>query len=210
MKLKLVVWLFSFSLIMAACQPAPQAQSGDVLFQDDFSAGGAAWTRHADAGGIMDYDNENFRIQVNAAEAFYWATPEYDFDNVRVEVDAFKYAGPEENRMGVICRLQDEANFYFFIISTDGYYGIGKLKDGQSSLIDQGAMKHSPMIEQGLAINHIRAECVGNALRFFINGSPVALAQDLDFTHGDVGLLAGTFSEPGVDVLFDNFMVTVP
>jgi len=29
-------------------------------------------------------------------------------------------------------------------------------------------------------------------------------------THGDFGLLAGTFSQPGVDVVFDNFIVTKP
>jgi hypothetical protein len=28
--------------------------------------------------------------------------------------------------------------------------------------------------------------------------------------HGDVGLLAGTFAHPGVDVIFDNFVVMKP
>jgi hypothetical protein len=26
-----------------------------------------------------------------------------------------------------------ESNFYFFMISSDGYYGIGKVKDGEQS-----------------------------------------------------------------------------
>jgi hypothetical protein len=38
----------------------------------------------------------------------------------------------------------------------------------------------------------------------------VAQAQDPDFPEGDVGLLAGTFTQPGVDVIFDNFVVLQP
>jgi hypothetical protein len=33
---------------------------------------------------------------------------------------------------------------------------------------------------------------------------------DSTLTSGDVGLLASTYDEAGVDILFDNFIVTVP
>jgi hypothetical protein len=59
-------------------------------------------------------------------------------------------------------------------------------------------------------MNHLRADCVGNTLTFYINFTQVAVALDADLLAGDVGVLAGAFSAPGVDVLFDNFLVLQP
>jgi len=36
------------------------------------------------------------------------------------------------------------------------------------------------------------------------------MAQDADLADGDVGLLAGTFAQPGTDAVFDNFVVIKP
>ncbi|NWF64846.1 MAG: hypothetical protein HXY38_11125, partial [Chloroflexi bacterium] len=62
----------------------------------------------------------------------------------------------------------------------------------------------------GVAINHLRADCAGNLLTFYINGFQVAQAQDATLTSGDVGVLAGTFESPGADILFDNFVALQP
>ncbi len=71
-------------------------------------------------------------------------------------------------------------------------------------------MKYSSAIKKELAINHLQADCQGNTLRFYVNETPIALVQDFDFTNGDVGILAGTFEEGGLDVIFDDFVVTQP
>jgi hypothetical protein len=34
--------------------------------------------------------------------------------------------------------------------------------------------------------------------------------QDATLNAGDVGLLAGTFDQPGVDAIFDNFVALKP
>jgi hypothetical protein len=36
------------------------------------------------------------------------------------------------------------------------------------------------------------------------------MVEDKDLQAGDVGLLAGAFDEPGMDVLFQNFVVIQP
>jgi hypothetical protein len=43
-----------------------------------------------------------------------------------------------------------------------------------------------------------------------VNGVAVMNATDTDLSGGLVGLIAGTFEESGVDILFDNFIVTKP
>lgn len=202
--------LLFFSFLLAACQPEPQPLPGDVLFSDDFSTREHAWTHLVNDGGVMDYNAGGFRFYVREPNLNYWTTAGQNFDDVRIEVDTLQYSGPQENRLGVICRYLDDNNYYFFVISTDGYYAIGKVKEGVQSLLGQNAMRYASAIQTGVAINHLRAECQGSTLRFYVNDAPIALVDDADFTEGDVGMLAGTFGEGELDVLFDNFQVLQP
>lgn len=159
--------------------------------------------------GIMDYDAGGYRILVNSLQTNFWSTPRQNFSDVRIEVDTGKLAGPDENRIGLICRFNG-SDYYFFIISSDGFYGMGVYSGGQAVLLGQGEMRSSSNINKGLAVNHLRADCAGNTLTFFANGFQLAQAQDSTLTVGDVGILAGTFGTPGVDIVFDNFVVLQP
>jgi len=75
--------------------------------------------------------------------------------------------------------------------------------------LGQTEMQASDAIQVG-TMNHLRADCIGDKLTFYINFTEVASATDPDFSSGDAGLVAGSFTEPGVDVLFDNFVVLQP
>jgi len=217
--MKRIAFLFSLLLFTStACStatPTPSASqdqsvpSGSVLFQDDFSNRDTGWDRLLAAEGTMDYDAGGYRILVNALNTNFWTTPHRNFADVRMEVDAGKLGGPDENRIGLICRFNGN-DYYFFMISSDGYYGIGIFAGGQASLLGQSEMQTSPEIKTGLAVNHLRADCSGDTLAFYINGFPVASVQDSALKSGDVGLLGGTFAQPGVDLVFDNFVVLKP
>jgi hypothetical protein len=213
----ILLLFFLFALASLACQyslpfaptPTPSAQPGDTLFYDDFNNPATGWDRFTSAEGTMDYDGNGYRFLVNALQANFWSTPGKSFRDVRLEVDVAKISGPDENRIGLLCRFI-EGNYYFFMVSSDGYYTIGKYIGGEAIQLGQSAMQYSESIHTGLAVNHLRADCAGSALAFYVNGNPVAQAQDADLAEGDVGLLAGTFTQPGVDVIFDNFVVLQP
>jgi hypothetical protein len=185
-------------------------RSGDTLFADDFSDASSGWATLLDEKGFMDYYSSGFRIWVNTPGYNYWSTPGKDFQDVRIDVDAARIGGPEENRYGVLCRYQDVDNYYFFIISSDGYMGIGKVVNGLTSLLGQDMMIFNPAISSGVAPNHLQAQCLGDTLTFFVNGLPAGIAVDTDFKAGDIGLVAGAFDTVGVDVLFDNLVVVKP
>ncbi len=156
----------------------------------------------------MDYDGGGYRILVRQPKFNFWSIAKKNFTDVRTEVDVIKLNGPEEDRMGLICRYQS-GNYYFCVISNDGYYAIGKFIGGMTLLLGQSEMQASTTIQKG-TMNHLRADCIGNTLTFYVNFTQVASATDKDFPSGDVGVLAGTFSEPGTDVLFDHFVVMQP
>ena len=205
--------LLSSFLLLTACASVPipaisTANPGDILYQEQFENNTTGWARIANDNGIMDYDGGGYRILVRQPKLNVWSTSEKDFGDVRVEADVIKLYGPDENRMGLICRYQG-GDYYFFVISNDGYYVIGKFIGGLTLLLGQREMQASDAIQAG-TMNHLRADCIGDKLTFYINFKEVASATDSDFPSGDVGVVAGAFSEPGVDVLFDNFVVLQP
>lgn len=199
--------------LLAACAPvaAPvilSAKSGEVLYQEGFENNTTGWARMSNENGIEDYDSGGYRILIKQPKLNIWSTARKNFGDVRVEADVVKLNGPDENRMGLICRYQ-KGDYYFFIISNDGYYTIGKFIGGLTLLLGQTEMQPTDAIQPG-KVNHLRADCIGNTLTFYINFKQVASATDKDFATGDVGAIAGAFSQPGVDVLFDNFVVMQP
>lgn len=202
-----------FTLIFTSCSsPAapvvPSAISGATLYQEEFDDNKTGWDRISNDNGIMDYDSGGYRMLVHSPGYNLWSTPEKNYTDARVEVDVFRLDGPTENRMGLMCRYQN-GDYYFFVISNDGFYAIGKFIGGQTLLLGQTEMQSTESIQQD-AVNHLRADCIGNTLTFYINYTQVASVQDSDFPSGDVGLLTGAFSEAGVDVLYDHFMVIQP
>ncbi len=220
MKRFFVPFLAVLALVLAslACKatsggeapPPIENSNSSTLFSDDFSDPSSGWdTVRADEG-ITDYENDAYRIYVNADKKDVWANPGQSFGDVHIAVDATKIGGPDDNDFGVQCRYQDVGNFYFFIISSDGYYGISKVVNGEQQLIGMEKLDASDAILQGNATNHIEVECKGDRLTLWANGVELHSVQDSDFATGDVGLMAGTYDIVGTDISFDNFVVTQP
>ncbi len=186
------------------------SSSSNILFQDDFSDPGSGWDSIRDGDGVTDYENGGYRFLINLPNWWFWTTPSLHFTDVRLEVETTKLSGPDVNEFGLICRYQDPDNFYFLTISSDGFYGVSKFVDGEETLIGMESLQSNPAILQGEASNRLRADCVGSRLTLFVNDQVLAEVEDGDFSSGDVGMIAGTFDEPGTDVLFDNFVVMRP
>jgi hypothetical protein len=208
---------FVLTLTLAACQGLPlsvysfDVSSGDVLFQDDFSDPASGWERIAhESIGVLDYTDGSYGIFVSARYQLLWASPQLEFEDVRIEVDATNLNDLRDDNFGVVCRAKDVDNFYFAVISSDGYYGIGKVNNGVQRLLDIPAMLPSEDINQGAAVNHLRLDCITEEISLSVNNVLLYTVTDEDFETGDVGLLAGTFAEPGTRVLFDNFTVIKP
>jgi len=213
----LLAMISILALAVLACSVGADSSGTDgdplpsgVLFQDDFSDPSSGWDQVNVDEGITDYADGVYRIFVNTETTDVWANPGLNFSDTVIEVDAAKVGGPDDNDFGVICRYQDTGNFYFFIISSDGFYGVGKVLNGEQSLLGADKLQPSDDIHLGDTTNNIRVDCVGNTLTLFVNGTQLISVQDDTFASGDVGLLAGTYDEIGTDIHFDNFVVRAP
>ena len=194
---KFLVILASLLLTTLACSlPGGDNESSggselpsDILFMDDFSYTSSGWDR------------------VNTD---VWSNPGLNFTDSVIEVDTSKVGGPDDNDFGIICRYQNLSNFYFFIVSSDGFYGIAKVTDGEQELIGLENMEYSDAINQGNSSNKLRADCNGQNLALYINGQKLMEITDSEYSSGDVGLIAGTFDVAGTELQFDNFVVRKP
>lgn len=190
--------------------PLTDHQNDTILFADDFSNSSSGWDRQRNADGITDYENGQYVIQVNRKNVDFFTNPSLSLVDVRLEVEAVNASEVADNEFGLICRFQNKNDFYAGLISSDGYYGLFKIKGGSYQLLGMEVMGQSAAIKTGSEKNLIRLDCVGQDLKLYVNGVQLDVQQDTDFPKGDVGMLAGAYQIEGVKILFDNFVVYKP
>jgi hypothetical protein len=186
--------------------------SGSVLFYDDFSSPDKGdWATLDENGARIAFEQEGLRFQIDTVNYDYWSLSGMRLADATVAVQATMLAGPEDNDFGLICRFRDENNYYALLISSDGYGGIVKVKDGLYTILNHPkGLEFGPMIHTGAETNLLRADCIDDRLTLYVNHEKFLEVRDADFTFGEVGLIAGSFSQPGVDILFDDFFVIKP
>jgi hypothetical protein len=209
MRARIATLLLAFWLAGCSVFSMPQ---GDVYFQDDFSNLFSGWDRVSGSDGVTDYSEGYYRIFSATTDYYLWATTGRKFSNdVRIEVDASKKSGADADVFGVLCRYQNEKNFYVLMISGDGQAGIAKRSSaGDLVLLSGDSLQSLPDIRRGPATNHLRADCTGTSLALYVNDVLAASAEDSEFTGGDAGLWLGAYDRPGSEILFDNFVVRKP
>jgi len=178
-----------------------------LLFMDDFSDPRSGWDTSQSEVDLKEYSPHGFWIVVNSTNVKSWSRPHLNFADVNISVRTTKITGPDNNLFGVICRYQDESNYYSFLIGSDGYYAITKTKDGHEQIIGRTAMDFSYDIQQGNTENVIMADCVKSNLTLYVNGVKLIDVVDEELAYGDVGIIVGTDEQPGAAILFNNFVV---
>ena len=205
---------------LAACGgPSGAATPGPagVIFQDDFSQTTSGWDTHTGADVITDYEDGRYLIAVEEPGVDVWARPGLELTDVVLEADSQYGAGPVNNEYGLLCRYtrggDGKNSFYFFFVSSDGYYALGKVvRDVRTVLSpEDGSFQPSEAIVQGPeAVNKLTATCDGTRFSLAVNGTVVGEFEDDELPRGDVGVIAGTFDEGGVRLYFDNVVVRQP
>ncbi len=187
--------------------PAPTT-TPDVIFNENFEGSGGAWPPADQDTYSYGTALGGFRIIVKSAQVDSWTVRNREFTDVRLEVEVSRLAGPEAGVGGLICRFQNSGNYYAGVVDGQGGYRIIEKRGGvNNDLVEPG---QADVIVTGEEFNRIRFDCVGDVLTLYVNGQKMAEVQDDSFTEGNVGLLASTFELPGLEVLFDNFLIARP
>jgi hypothetical protein len=206
-------------LVTAACgagESEPDACDNlpDIMFIDDFNGEfDCGWATYNRGGGIASIENSAMQLTVSQPGQIWWTNPSRNFDDVVIRVEARQVSGPNDNAYGIICRYQNEENFYVFLISGDGYYAIGKYQTGNENVVyltENGQFQPSDAINTGIASNEMEVSCIGNELSLAVNGAPLVSVSDPTFVTGDIGLAASTLQAATGVIEFDNVQVATP
>jgi hypothetical protein len=186
--------------------------SGQLLFQDDFSNANSGWEIFAEPEASAAYADGEYVLRLNRAPLRAWGLlrgPTLPAD-LTFSVTVYPGAGAASGGAGVICRFADDANYYFFMITSAGEYIIGKRSGGTQTGLSSPKFQPSDAILPGDAPNRLTAACAGNRLSLSVNTLPVAEVTDNDFTGGQVGLVAAASEGEGLEVRFDDVAIYAP
>ncbi|MBN2678132.1 MAG: hypothetical protein JXR32_08715 [Anaerolineaceae bacterium] len=181
-----------------------------TIYYDDFSNPNTGWyTQYTDDHSVL-YDWGGLRFRINRSHFDMWSYPDGIYADAIIWVEAAKLEGTDDNTFGLLCRIQNDGDFYAFLISSDGYAGVARRRSGEYHVLSDDNMTYSELVASPTGLFRLRAVCEGSELDFFVNDLLVASAIDDGLISGKVGVLAGTYAQAGVDIFFDNFIVTVP
>lgn len=207
-----ILTVFVVVILSSACTVNLRPhQTGDLLQVDDFGSRRINWRTWQKPGiSSASYLKGGFVLVVESPNMDAITTNGVFFDNLDMKVTAGKIAGPDDNHYGLVCRYQDDSNYYSFLVTSDGYYGVLRVKDGIYQMLSSGSFEFSNAINQKDSENIIHAVCLQDLLVLNVNRQQLAMVTDDSFTTGQVGLIAGTYADPNLAVKFDNFTITYP
>ncbi len=200
--IKRIVWLLIPALIAAGLFILNRETSDErVIITGD--SGALIYAASFDGDAALDGEWEQYegrqsasitdgalRISVGLAQDGNYSLSDYSFRNFDVRVSARAVAGPLDNGYGVIFRLLDRDNYFLFMVSSDGFYSVQRILDGQLREISTWIPTTNSVpelngltVNAGLeAVNDMRVIARGDTFEFYVNGVQAALCIPNDPT----------------------------
>jgi len=191
--------------------PAPVvSQDYRLAFSDNFDLGNSGWYLENTKYVKFGFSHGGYTVK-NLSE-YAWkvsarVNKNMQFWDTRVEVTGSRMMGSLDGFYGVVCNFADLSHYYFMAVSSNGWYGIGKMYFSIPYILTEGV--NTSVVRTGNAPNHIIGECTDHTLAMTVNGNMLAVVQDFDLSAGGVGVMVGTRLTPGYQALFDDFKVSV-
>jgi hypothetical protein len=190
--------------------PLPSPTPKIVLFADSEFTDSCALDSSTDVERFVEHGQYNMRVLTPLFVAWTKCT-QVEYSDFVIEVDATQVSGPDNNSYGVIFRHGlDAKEFYTFLISGDGFYVFTVDSADRAEpeiLVD---WTESSAIKKGAQTNHIKIAAVGGNMKYYVNDQFLGEVQDTRFSTGVVGFFTGSLDEGGVQVSFDNLVISRP
>lgn len=197
------------SLILTSQQAWP------VAFADPFTDNGNGWhtgditetgltaqRRIADGQYVWD---------ITSQSDIFWSTwPDRGkvFDDFYASVEAKVLVGGAVPSYGLVFRLADENDFYYFGLNDDGYYRFDVYQGGQNTGLP--IVYGTDAVHKG-GVNRLAVSASGPHFILLVNDQVAGVFDDDQFDSGEIGLGMTAYEQGGeASVVFDNFEVHAP
>lgn len=180
------------------------------MLEDDFSDETSGWEIVNNVYELKGYSSEGYLISINNKGGRSISTTGLQFSDIKIQLETRKLTGSNDSYLGIVCRYQDNQNYYRFFVTPDGYTGIVKVIDGESTTLPGGKMSYDHDVKQNDAANLLEVFCVGSQLSLVVNGNLAVNAEDDQLTKGDLGIFAETGQDGAGSFIFTDFKVSKP
>jgi hypothetical protein len=210
-----------------------EGQPGALMYVATFDDFTADWQTY-DGRLAASIADGGLRIENGLGDTYAFSVARPHFRDFDLRLDASAVSGPENNGYGVIFRYQDQGNFYMFLVSSDGYYSVTRVTDGDQTPLSNWI--DTPLVTRGFdAPNFLRVIGQGDRFRFFVNNQAVQLCipndpggistynagqcfggtmrdelTDVSIASGQIGVVTLSLDEADVVAQFDNLLVYQP
>ncbi len=207
--------------------------AGDLLYVEAFDGQADEWQLYD---GRLAAQVEAGELRITNGQQNVWAfsVARPYFADFNLIVDARAVSGPVNNGYGVVFRYRDPQNFYMFLVSSDGYYQVRRVLDGEQR--ELSGWIDSVAVRQGIGqVNRLRVVARDGRFQFYVNGQRMSVCVsddpdtpslytfqgclggtmrdeliDTSLPFGQVGVVAQTLDEPDVVAGFDHVVVYSP
>jgi S1-C subfamily serine protease len=187
--------------------PEPINANHGIIYQDDFSDENSGWPVQSDATGSVGYFNDKFFIEVDEPTFYNWVNGGENLSDVVINVNTEVVQSTGNGEYGLICRYQDNDNFYLLTITENSLYAIIMREKGSwVNLVDYSGFDR----QSDPKYSKIEASCIGNTLKLSVNGEILDQVKDNTFKNGDYGMIVGTDVKSGLRIAFDDLIVRQP
>ncbi|MBC8452804.1 MAG: hypothetical protein H8D65_03000 [Spirochaetes bacterium] len=172
------------------------AAEGNMLLFETFSTNDGGWFTDAE---ISVSDGKYRMHPANTGRLSFML---YEIPDGEIIVHTLLQEGSSEAGYGLLFRVIDNSNFYYFLIAGLGYFSFGHAVDNTYQAVipwtQTAAINQDDESENVLKVN-----LTGDTIRGSINGEEVFSLQDTTFRNGGLGFL----TSPNITVSYDNLEV---
>lgn len=156
-----------------------------------------------------------FLFETDWPDSTFWsAAGAPNFEDGTYEVTVSPVNGSKESAGGLFFRADPAGSaFYYFMVSTDGFYTVGGCFNECTATEDfipmtQPTWQQADTINAGLGTtNQLRVIANGADMQFFINETEIAQFSESNLEKGDLGFIMQTF-DAGATIAFDELHFT--
>lgn len=175
-------------------------------FDEPFDAEPEGWIPQLGADmryGVVDGALE---FGIDSANSLGWTVLPHTSPDYYMEVDTVFSGLVSEAEYGILFRVIDAENFYFFAINNLGMYSVWQLVDNEWNQMSMWAEANALESGEGAA-NRLGVLAQGDLYQVYANDILLVELVNPSFVGGGLALAVGTFADPEVTITFDNVRV---
>ncbi len=163
-----------FLLLLIFFSPSFAKAQNDIIYQENFNSKSDLWSQYKANNKFGTIKNGVFEIKSQKKDAIRMFLSQIFINykkNFTIETRMRQIAGKTNKGYGITWGTQGWQNSYLFLISSSGYFSIGKYVDSIYHVIKPWTK--SSIIKPIKKYNKLKIAKIGNNLLYYINNKPV-------------------------------------